>query len=172
MAFTKKAVNDHFLGAFGQESETAQAAKDTLIVGAVYQAAAPTIATGEATRLQADASGNLKSHSEIQATYGTATIGSAGEVGTAKITVNGLLKQIVYTTPAMEDTDSTILSIVDERSNTIFTAGSVAESGTYVLGTSLANPFDLPLVGTTSLVFTAEGTQGAAVNYTYYIKVL
>ncbi len=171
MAFTKKAVNDHFLASFGQEDELVPTTtdKDGLIVGGVYQSA-PALDSGDYSRLQVDSAGNLKSHSEIQSTYGTATIASAGEVGTAKIEVNGLLKQIVYVTPDTEDDDSSELSIVDEKGHTLYTAATVAESGTFVLGTSLTNPYDLPLVGTTSLVFTAEGTQGAAIDYIYYVK--
>lgn len=59
MALTKKSWQDHLTASFGQESETARASKDGLTIGGVYNATPPTIADGEFSRAQVDASGNL-----------------------------------------------------------------------------------------------------------------
>lgn len=170
MALTKKSLNDHFLASFGQESETARAEKDGLTVGGVYNKVPATIDDGEFSRLQVNSAGQLNVSSGINATYGTATLGSAGTYGTAKITLNGILKQVVWITPNMEDTDSTKITVQDEKGYTLYESGTVAENGTYVLGTAVQT-YDIPLYGTTSLVFTAEGTQGGARSFPYYVKV-
>lgn len=80
MAFTKKSTQDHFQASFGQESETAQASKDGLTVGGVYNSTPPTIANGEFSRLQVDASGNLMTNiaagEVIAVSAGTITAGT------------------------------------------------------------------------------------------------
>ena len=89
MAFTPKSWQDHLVASFGQESETAQSTKDGLVVGGVYNSTPPTIADGEMSRLQVDASGNLMvnltSADTVTVSVGTITlVGSMTNVGTIK----------------------------------------------------------------------------------------
>jgi len=109
----------------------------------------------------------------VKATYGTTTIVTSDTVttGTTKLTINGILRGLTWVTPDMEDSDSTKLEILDEKGYVMYDSGTQAESGTYTkMGTALTTSFQLPFYGTTSLVFTAEGTQSTDRKLIYYIK--
>jgi len=83
MAFIKKSWQDHLAASFGQESETARAAKDGLTVGGVYNATPPTIADGEFSRLQVNASGALITDigaGEVIASLGTVNLVEKGTI--------------------------------------------------------------------------------------------
>lgn len=115
--------------------------------------------------------GTVTPTAPISATAGTTTIVASDTVttGTAKIEVNGIIKQVVWVVPDMEDSDSTKLEISDEKGYEWFDSGTKAESATYIEGTSIQT-YEIPLYGTTSLVFTAEGTQSTNRDIAWYVK--
>lgn len=90
-------------------------------------------------------------------TKGTATIPSG---------VNGLTTNVFFTTPDMQDTDSTLFQIVNSAGAAFVDSGTVAESATTVLGTSAG------IIGGDKIVCTAEGTQSANRTVTYDIRYL
>jgi hypothetical protein len=88
--------------------------------------------------------------------------------GTVTLTenINGLTTNIFFTTPNMEDTDSTLFQIVNSSGAAFVSSGTVAESITTVLGTAVG------IVGGDKIVCTAEGTQSAAATIAYDIRYL
>lgn len=105
-------------------------------------------------------------HYQVDVRTGTITIPTSDTVtkGTNTEILNGECRWVEFTTPAMEDTDSTLLEIItSERGGTIFSSGTKAESTTSQAGTIF------PLYGTMKIVATAEGTQSAAVKVGYTI---
>lgn len=80
--------------------------------------------------------------------------------------VNGLTKTIFFTTPAMTGTDTPKLQIVNSGDAVFMDSGTVAESVTTILGTSVA------LVPGDKIVALASGTQAADVDVTYDIRLM
>jgi len=89
---------------------------------------------------------------------GTVTIPTSDTVvaGTLTTTMNGLARYVEWVTAAMQDTDSSQLSITTQNGGTVFATGTVAESTRFSVGSIF------PVSGTMNLVVTAEGTQSAA----------
>ena|SRR3990167_786757 len=156
MAFRKKAWQDYLQGAFGQESETAQTAKEGLVVGGVYQSTAPTIADGEFARLQVDSFGNIKS-GRTDTYLGNIIIAANKVVGTTTSTINGVTKWITITTPDLSGTSTgtATVRITDSLGGTLFEKAQ-AQSVTAAYGSAV------PITTTMKLTATAEGTQAAA----------
>lgn len=102
---------------------------------------------------------HIKSGTIVIATSESTTAGTESNIG-----INGLVKHIILTTPAMEATDSTKLDIVSAIGGTFCTTGTKAESTTTSIGTEVF------VVETDNLVATAEGTQSADVNIVYQIR--
>ena len=109
-----------------------------------------------------------KAH-DVQSLTGSVTIllGTA-LTGTAAIPsgVNGLTTNIFFTTDNMQDTDSTNFQLCNSAGAAYVTSGTVAESATHVLGTSVG------IVGGDYVLCTAEGTQSATRTITYDIRYL
>ena len=80
--------------------------------------------------------------------------------------VNGLTHTIFLTTPAMEDTDSTAMTITNSADATFFNSGTKAESATSVVGSQV------PIVKGDKIVMTAEGTQSASRSVVFDIRLL
>ena len=98
---------------------------------------------------------------------GTATIPTSDTVSTGTVTldnINGLTQTVFFTTPDMEGVDSTNFQVVNASDVAFLTSGTVAESTTTVLGTSVL------LVTGDKIVVTAEGTQSADRAITYDIR--
>jgi hypothetical protein len=105
----------------------------------------------------------------VESIKGTITIPASDTVTTGTATlgaVNGLTNTIFFTTPAMEDTDSTNMQIVNSSDAAFFTSGTKAESTTSVIGSQVA------IVEGDKIVMTAEGTQSTAAAITYDIRML
>ena len=102
----------------------------------------------------------------IRKTVGTVTIATSDTTmgGTVSIEVNGKLSAAQFTTADMQDSDSTLMTLVNEAGGTAFTSGTKAESTSYFMnvGTSA-------LYGTTKVVMTAEGTQSASRSVPYLL---
>lgn len=75
--------------------------------------------------------------------------------GTQIKVLNGQVHWIDFTTANMQDTDSTNFTMTNEFGGTIFASGTVAEQTTFNYGSVF------PVVGTTSIICIAEGTQSA-----------
>jgi len=104
-----------------------------------------------------------------QSIKGTITIPTSDTVlaGTATLgEVNGITHTIILTTPAMEDTDSTLMQIANSNGAVFFTSGTKAESSTSVIGSQVA------VVPGDKIIMTAEGTQSAAAAIVYDIRML
>ena len=105
----------------------------------------------------------------VESIKGTITIPTSDTVtkGTAVLgEINGLTTTIFLTTPAMEDTDSTLMQIANSSDAVFFTSGTKAESATSVIGSQVA------IVPGDKVVMTAEGTQSAARSIVYDIRIL
>lgn len=105
----------------------------------------------------------------VDSIKGTVTILSDGTTkgGTTALgEVNGLTKTIVFTTPSMTGTDTPKLQIVNSAGNVFVDSGTVAESVTTVVGTSVA------IVSGDKVIALASGTQAADVDVTYDIRYL
>jgi hypothetical protein len=89
-------------------------------------------------------------------TTGTQTIGE----------VNGVTKNIFFTTPDMQDTDSTKMEIVNSAGVAFFDSGTKAESATSVIGSEVG------IVPGDKIIFTAEGTQSANRSVAFDIRYL
>jgi len=96
---------------------------------------------------------------------GTITIVTSDTVttGTATEVMNGEAKFVEFTTAAMQDTDSTDISIVLSEGGTVYASGTVAES------TGFSNGTVFPVFGTHDIVATAEGTQSGNREIPYNI---
>lgn len=90
---------------------------------------------------------------------GTVTIATSDTVTTGTntlVNLNGLVRQVNFTTANMQDTDSTNFIITNEFGGTLHASGTKAESTTFSTGTVF------PVYGTTTIVAVAEGTQSGA----------
>ena len=95
---------------------------------------------------------------------GTVTITTPAANGTTtEANMNGLARWVDFTTPAMEDTDSTNFIVTNEYGGTVFASGTKAES----LMTSVGSVF--PVWGTSTIVAVGEGTQSASRSISYAI---
>jgi hypothetical protein len=95
----------------------------------------------------------------VESLKGTITFPASDTVSTGTQVigaVNGVTKTIILTTPAMEDTDSTNMQIVNSSDAAFFTSGTKAQSTTSVIGSEVA------IVQGDKIVMTAEGTQSTA----------
>jgi len=129
MAFTKKAVNDHFLQSFGQEDEPAQATKDGLAVGGYYGTAALALDDGDYGRLQLTAGGAVKvdlSTGEIVASLGTVNLVESGTVTLLEAGTVSAVNNIVTGTQAtlgtvgvLNDGSVAITALVDLPGGTV-----------------------------------------------------
>ena len=70
------------------------------------------------------------------------------------------------TTPAMEGTDSTEMTIVNSSDAGFYASGTKAESATSVVGSEVG------IIPGDKIVVTAEGTQSAAVDIVFDIRYL
>lgn len=100
-------------------------------------------------------------HNEINVLNGTVTIPTSDTVlaGTNSHVMAGLVRWVGFTTANMQDTDSTLFTILETGkavNGTMFTTGTVAESTSFNYGTIF------PVHGTVEVRMTAEGTQAAA----------
>lgn len=105
----------------------------------------------------------------VESFKGTVTIPTSDTVSTGTQTigqVNGLTKTIFFTTPAMQDTDSTQMTIVNSSDAVFFDSGTKAESTTSIIGSEVG------IVPGDKIVFTAEGTQSAARAIAFDIRYL
>jgi hypothetical protein len=105
----------------------------------------------------------------VESIKGTITIGAGTTVGTVLFSgmdVNGLTKTIFFTTPSMTGTDTPKIQLVNSAGAVYMDSGTVAESVTTVLGTEVA------VISSDKLIATASGTQAAAVDITYDIRLL
>ena len=104
----------------------------------------------------------------VESIKGTITIPLSNTVTTGTATlgeVNGLTNTIFFTTPDMQDTDSTAMTMVNSAGATYFNSGTKAESATSVIGSQVA------IVPGDKIIMTAEGTQSAARAITYDIRL-
>jgi hypothetical protein len=90
---------------------------------------------------------------------GTVTIPTSNSVvaGTLAATVNGIIRAASLTTPDMQSTNSTNLTLQDVTGGTLWATGTVAELGTTHYGTMV-----IPVDTTMKFVAIAEGTQAAS----------
>jgi len=105
----------------------------------------------------------------VDSLKGTVTVATSDTTTTGTVVlgeVNGLTNNIFFTTPDMEGSDSTNFQIVNSSGVAFMTSGTVAESTTTVLGTTVA------IVKGDKIIATAEGTQSASVDITYDIRLL
>jgi len=105
----------------------------------------------------------------VESFKGTITIPASDTVSTGTQTignVNGVTKTIFLTTPNMEDTDSTAMTIVNSSGATFFNSGTKAESATSVIGSEVG------IVLGDQIIMTAEGTQSAAKAVAFDIRYL
>jgi len=105
----------------------------------------------------------------VESIKGTVTILSDDTTlgGTTALgAVNGLTKTIFFTTPAMTGTDTPKLQIVNSGGAVFMDSGTVAESVTTILGTSVA------LVSSDKIIALASGTQAADVDVVYDIRFM
>jgi len=162
MTFTKKSVNDYQLESYGQESETAQAGKYCKVVGGVYNSTPPTIADGEASRLQTDATGNLmvSTQGETTSFQGTIVIPTSDTVvvGTLASTIDGLIRNVTVQTPALEGTGTATVELVDSLGGTV--VGLAAQDESVITNYGTTQPISTSMEWTA----TANGTQSAAAN--------
>ena len=158
MAFTKRSWQDHLTLSFGQESETARAEKDGLVVGGVYGTTLPTISDGEFSRLQVDEKGYLRSNPVIGA-VGTIAIALSGSAGTLTCPISGLMRYVTITTPALTGTGTATMRIIDPAGGTLFQQAQ-DESVVTTYGSIV------PLLTTMNITVTANGTQDAAATVT------
>jgi len=105
----------------------------------------------------------------VESLKGTVTIPASDTVSTGTYTigqVNGVTKNIFFTTPNMEDTDSTKMEIKNSSDAAFFDSGTKAESATSVVGSEVG------IIPGDKIVFTAEGTQSAAAAITFDVRYL
>lgn len=105
----------------------------------------------------------------VESLKGTITFPASDTVSTGTQVigqVNGITQTIFFTTPAMEDTDSTLMEIVNASDNAFFSSGTVAQSTTTVVGSQVA------IIPGDKIVMTAEGTQSTANDVTFDIRLL
>jgi hypothetical protein len=105
----------------------------------------------------------------VESIKGTVTIVAGGTVVPGTVTldeVNGVTKNIFFTTPSMTGTDTPKIQIANSVGAVFMDSGTVAESVTTVLGTEVA------LVKGDKLIATPSGTQAANVDITYDIRLL
>jgi hypothetical protein len=105
----------------------------------------------------------------VESLKGTVTIPTSDTVttGTQVIdVVNGVTKTLFFTTPNMEDTDSTKMEITNSAGAVFFNSGTKAESATSVIGSEVG------IVPGDKIVFTAEGTQSASKAISFDIRYL
>ena|SRR3990167_7854922 len=99
---------------------------------------------------------------------GTITIPTSDTVSTGTQVLTEaqscLTTHIVLTTPAMEDTDSTLMQITNASDAVFFTSGTKAESTTTTTGSQIVT------VAGDKIVMTAEGTQSAARAIVYELR--
>ena len=104
----------------------------------------------------------------VESFKGTITIPLSNTVVTGTQTigqVNGVTKTIFFTTPDMQDTDSTAMTIVNSSDATFFNSGTKAESTTSIIGSEVG------IVPGDKIVMTAEGTQSAAKAVAFDIRL-
>ena len=80
--------------------------------------------------------------------------------------VNGVTQTIFFTTPDMEDTDSTAMTITNSSGAIFFNSGTKAESTTSIVGSQVG------IIPGDKIVMTAEGTQSAARAIAFDIRLL
>lgn len=99
---------------------------------------------------------------------GTITIPTSDTVSTGTQTLTEAqacrTHHLIFTTPDMQDTDSTAMSIVNASNETFFSSGTKAESTTTSVGSQVI------LISGDKVIMTAEGTQQAARAITYEIR--
>lgn len=96
----------------------------------------------------------------------TVTVDKDGTNGEEDITINGLTKQIQFTTDDLDDTDTAELKLQDEDNNTLYASGELAEDTTHVLNVERA------VCGTTTLRVECSGQQVAEREFTVTIYYL
>jgi len=103
----------------------------------------------------------------VESFKGTITIPASDTVSTGTQTigqVNGVTKTVIFTTPDMQDTDSTAMTIVNASDVAFFSSGTKAESTTSVIGSEVG------IIPGDKIVMTAEGTQSAARAISFDIR--
>lgn len=104
----------------------------------------------------------------IVARRGTITIPTSDTVSAGtntELNLNGLVRQVDFTVPNMEATNSTNLVITNEFGGTVFASGTKAESASYSVGSVF------PIYGTVKVVAVAEGTQSEAKSIPFNLVV-
>ncbi len=76
----------------------------------------------------------------------------------------GKTTHLILTTPAMEDTDSTLMEVKNTNDEIFYTSGTKAQSTTTTTGSEVI------LVENDKVVMTAEGTQSGNVDIIYEIR--
>ena len=105
----------------------------------------------------------------VESIKGTVTIPTSDTVVAGTVTfgsINGVTKNIFFTTPAMTGTDTPKIQIVNSSGAVFMDSGTVAESVTTVLGTEVA------IVEGDKLIATASGTQDADASIVYDIRLI
>jgi len=107
---------------------------------------------------------------DVQSYTGSVVIPTSDTVTKGTTTIpdgmNGYTTHIFFTTPAMQDTDSTQFQITNSAGAVYVDSGTVAESLTTILGTTVG------IIGGDKIICTAEGTQSAARTVTFDIRYL
>ena len=150
MALKDLSLNDRKYASFGAEGTAAHASKVAVSVGGVYQATPPTIADGQFSRFQTDASGNLMVNLAAgeEINIGTVTLGTISKVGTVSNIGGG---SIVVTA-------GTVASV-----GTIPGVGVLANGSIVVTQGTIATVGTVSNIGGGSIVVTA-GTVGTITN--------
>ncbi len=95
------------------------------------------------------------------------TVADESTVKTETANINGVIKQIVFETGAMDGSDTAELTIVDSSSNTIYASGQKVESAVHVINVERA------VAGLISFTVTCSAEQNdAAVAFSvtiYYV---
>lgn len=172
MAFTKKSWQDHLTASFGQESETARASKDGLVIGGVYNAVAPTIADGEYSRGQVDASGNLMVNIAAgeEINIGTLNLGTITKIGSitnvGSITDMGTVKAVnTVGSNTGVGTVTNIGSLTNiGTAKEVTTVGSVTGAGTVAGVGTITNLGSVTNMGTVKGIDTFAGTAKTDMN--------
>ena len=103
----------------------------------------------------------------VARTKQTVTVAAAGTNAETDVTAfNGLTKQIQFTTPNLDNTDTAELKLQDEDDNTLYASGELAESTTHVLNVERA------ICGTLTLRVECSGAQTSEVAFTVTIYYL
>lgn len=154
MAFTPKAVNDHFLGSFGQidEAVRSRTGNDGLIVGGIMEGTATAVEHGDFAALHFDANQNLMVN--VEAGEIVASLGTLDIVKTGTIAVVSSVANVASGTLAV------VSSVANVASGTLAAVSSVSNvaNGTLAVVSSVANVASGTLAAVSSVANVATGT--------------